>query len=539
MKEMKSFWKTLFSVFFVGCICGLTIVCVRNIKTKQTQQFDGVVNTDFGLFLAAQHALYVNDFATANTMIQNIKSDVKAVKNVKEFIGFFGGKIPKDVSSMKQEKDLTKRFIYDASLVKQDNWKELYQRHNKDMSVLVAPLRIFSAVHQGKTKEALAFVDDLKINKSWKAFIRGQIAVLNKDVKKAAEEFADVHPDFMNVNDYLYLMSFYKANDMVEDMDILRNDFISKPSGMIIADYPEIPEWSEYEGYKNNLVFGVIQTISHAQIMIFTDLSLLLLRFAEIIANETNIDAINYYLGQYYFYNSGDYKESFDKVSRNNPLYLFGQMKIAEKTGNFKEIRKLANNNPLFVSAVNTVVANDIKNGNKRSALRLINRGLKKVQENVYGRMHFLKQRANVYLMFNEPDKAQKDLKAVFDIDDKLSKDVLLLQARIWTQQNRNLEDAYDYVMTLIKRNTSDVVAWDALGVIVEKREGLDAALEVLERVGEISVTTSSLFEHLGDLYVKKGDKEKAEKAYLRAIDLSDDGLVVLPVVRKKIRKIK
>jgi len=93
--------------------------------------------------------------------------------------------------------------------------------------------------------------------------------------------------------------------------------------------------------------------------------------------------------------------------------------------------------------------------------------------------------------------------------------------------------------MTGVKRNTSDVEAWDILGVIVEKREGADAALELLERVGEISVSTSSLYEHLGDIYRKKGDKTAAQRAYMRALELSDDGLVVVPFVQKKLKRVR
>lgn len=539
MKEMKSFWKFIFSIFGIGCLLYLMVIIVHDVKNISVQHSENVLDTNYGSFLAAQHALYINDFASASEMIQNIKSDVSAVKDVKDYIDFFSGKMPENVSSMKQDKDLAKKLIYDAHLIQKNDWKSIYQRHGKDSSIFTAPLRIFSAVHQGKTKEALDYIDSLKTNKSWKAFIRGQVAVLNKDIDKAAKEFADVHPDFMNINDYLYLMSFYRANDMLEDMDILRNDFIAKPGGMLVLDYQDIPDWSEYDGYKNNLVFSIVQTISHTQILIFTDLSLMMLRFAEIITDDYNIDMINYYLGQYYFYNSGDYKSAFNKISKTNPLYLFGQMKIAEKAGDFKKIQNIAYNNPVFISAVNSVIKNDIKNGNKRSAIHLLNRALNYKGLHEMGRAYFLKQRANVYLMFNRPDDAQKDLKAAAELDDRLLPDVMLLQARIWTQQNRNLADAYNYVMSLIKTNTSDVIAWDALGVIVEKREGVDAALEVLERVGEVAATASSLFEHLGDLHIKKGNIEKAKKAYQRAIDLSDDGLVVVPVVKKKLRKLK
>ena len=124
-------------------------------------------------------------------------------------------------------------------------------------------------------------------------------------------------------------------------------------------------------------------------------------------------------------------------------------------------------------------------------------------------------------------------------MDGRLTADYLLLQARTWAAQNRELNRAYDYAMSLVKRNTSDIVAWDILGVVVEKREGVIAGLEVLERVSEIAVNVSSLYEHLGDMYIKQGDKEKAKKAYMRALDLSDDGLVVAPFVKKKLRKLK
>ena len=207
----------------------------------------------------------------------------------------------------------------------------------------------------------MKFIDSLKVSDSWKSFVRGQIAVLNNDIDLAAKEFANVHPDFMNINDYLYLMSFYREHDMVEDMKILRNDFMAKPGGMYISSYSDIPDWSNYAGYKNNLVFALIQNISHTQVMIYTDLSLMFLRFAQIISNETNLDTINYYLGQYYFHNSGDYKICFDSIKKSSPFYLFAQLHIAERNGDFKAINKIARNNPLFIPAVQIVMRENIK----------------------------------------------------------------------------------------------------------------------------------------------------------------------------------
>ena len=117
--------------------------------------------------------------------------------------------------------------------------------------------------------------------------------------------------------------------------------------------------------------------------------------------------------------------------------------------------------------------------------------------------------------------------------------EALSLQSKIWAAQNKNLEQANDYAMLLIRKSPADILAWDTLGRVIAVRESADAALDLLNRVGEVSETCSSLFEFLGDLYVKTGDKDKAEQSYKRAIELSDDGLVVVPYIEKKLKEIK
>lgn len=536
MKEIKSFFKV--------CAAAVLVCCAGYVIQKEIREFrmndSGMVtDTNYGKFLASQHALYINDFDSAQKFISDVDVDNSYVKNTKILASFFNGKMPENADSLKGAKEISSRLIYDAFLIQNDKWKELYKVHEKDKSVLFAPIRIFATAKQGKTKEALKYIDSLETTDSWKAFLRGQIAVLNNDVKKASLEFADVHPDFMNINDYFYLMSFYRENGMTEDMDILRKDFTERAGGMVVLDYSEIPDWSNFSGYKNNILFGVIQTVSHTQIMLLTDLSLMMLRFGQVISDGANEDALNYYLGQYYSFNNGNYEESFKKVSKTHPLYLFGQMKIAEKSKDINAIKKIAEKNPLFIPATNMMTNYYIRNGEKRAALRILNKALRHKNLTDTARMYFLKKRANVYLMFNEPKKAEKDVDAVMEIDDRLLNDILMLRARVWVALNKNLEEANNYAMMLVQRNTSSVPAWDLLGVVVEKNEGVDAALVVLKRVGEISSNTSSLYEHLGDLYMKKGDKEKARASYLRAVELSDDGLVVLPYVQKKLRKTK
>lgn len=538
MKEIK---KNYIGMFLISAI--LFCVAVIGYKTfVQNYQSAGqgamVENTDFGLFLATQHALYVNDFESASDMINAVKADKKIVNQTKNMADFFSGKIPENAKSMKDSKDLVEGMIYDAYLIQNNDWKGVYNRHNHDGIILSAPLRIFSAASQDRFKETYKFIDSLQTTDSWKSFVMGQIAVLRGNIDDAAKEFARVHPEFMNVNDYLYLMSFYKHNGMLEDMEILKDDFVAKVGGMYMIDYDDIPDWENYAGYKNNLVFSIIQTISHTQIVMYTDLSLMFLRFAEIISDAQNMDAINYYLGQYYYNNYGDFKTCFNKIPKSSPLYLFGQLRIAESDNNMKKIQKLARDNPLFVPALLIAVNENIRIGNRGAALKLINRGLRQRDLPIAGRVFFLKQRAYMNLMFNRPRAAQKDIDKIQDLEPGLSPDIMLLQSRVWEKRNKNLEGAYDYAMMLIKINKSDVNAWDTLGLIVKKREGAENALELMERVGE-SGASSAIYEHLGDLYMGQGDKGKALRAYEHALSLSDDCMIIVPNVEKKLRKLK
>lgn len=499
-------------------------------------------DSKYGAFLAAQHAIYVNDFEKAAEFSAQLKDvNYTTVQNTKFISEFLSGHMPDGVEILEEEKATASRLIYDAYLLTKDNWKELYKRHKKDESALASPLRIWSSVATDNKKDALKFIDSLPTNEAWKNFVRGQIYAETGDTEKAAEYFEKVRIDFMNINDYLYIMSFYNHNNMTDSAEKLREEFTSRPGGMFMLEYKEIPDWSLYSGYKNALAFSLIQNVSHTQIMMYSDLAILLLRFAQITGPSFNSDAndaINYYLGQFFFNNHGDYKSLFSKIDKGSPFYPFASLRSAEKNKDIKALEKIVKENPLFVSAINDLVAYYIKNGNKRAALRVINRALDDENLTETGHAFFLKSRAQIYYVFGDLDKAQSDLHDASDVL-MLDSEIMALQAKIWASQNREIENAYDYAMLLVKQDPTDIFAWDTLGYVVSVREGTDAALDLLKRVGELSTTCSSLFEHLGDLYLKKGDKKLAHDSYIRAIELSDDGLTVVPELKKKLRKLK
>ncbi len=511
--------------------------------THQSGQGDAfeIPTTKYGAYLAAQHAVYVNDFDSAQNMAAHLQDvDYPMVKNTVYIADFLSGKMPLDAHLLKKEKGMPAQLVYDAHLVLNDQWQELYNRHKTDSSALGAPLRIWPAVANKQKNSALKFIEKLPTHDSWKAFIIGQIYAESNEPDKAAEYFAKVKTDFMNINDFMYVMSFYKHHNMQNKADILRADFTSRPGGMFMLDYPDVPDWSVYQGYKNQLAFSLVQNVSHTQIMMYSDLAMLLLQFAHITAPDfaQNNNAIDYYLGNFFYTNNGDWQKHFAKISPESPFYLFGVLRNAEKTGDIEQLDKELKKHPLFVPAVNKLIAHHIKNGNKRAALRVADRAINNKNLDENGRAFFIKSRAQIHFAFGDLKSAQQDLHdaATVLITDP---EIFGLQAKIWAKQNRELENAYHYASTLVRQNPADILAWDTMGCVVAAREGADAALDVLKRVGEVAETCSALFEHIGDMYIKTGKKDEAIEAYRRAIELADDGLVVVPYIERKIRKIK
>jgi len=539
MRKIDNLFVTI-SLIAAIAVSGTTIWKYTH-TSDSTQIKHQMPDTQFGNFLAAQHAIYVNDFVSANNLADKL-NDVQypVVQNTKLISEFLGGHLPYDAKLLKNEKGMPAQLIYDAYLIKNNDWKELHNRHKNDEGALTAPLRIWSAIANDWRTNTFKFIDKLPTNDSWKSFVRGQIYAELKKPEEAAKHFDKVSIDFININDYLYLMSFYTHHNMPDAAQQLYEDFTSRPGGMFMQGYDNIPDWGLYTGYANALAFSLVQNVSHTQFLMYSDLSMLLLRFAQITAPEfaAHNNTVDYYIGQYFFNNVGDWESHFEKINPQSPFYLFAIMRASEKTNDIKKLQAALDAHPLFVPAINKVVGYYVQHGNKRAALRTIKRALSQDGLDDAGRAFFLKSRAYVHFAFGDLNAAQNDLRDASDIL-IVDTEILSLQAKIWAAQNREIENAYEYAMTLVAKNPSDILAWDTLGYVVATREGVDAALDVLERVGEVSETCSSLFMHLGDMYAEIGENQMAIDAYMRAIDLSDDGLVVVPEIERKIRKLK
>ena len=497
--------------------------------------------TPHGAYLAARHAIYVNDFDSA-VEFSSVTRDVQfdAVQDARHLSEFLSGKIPENAGDLKRATAPAAKLIYDAYLVANDDWGAFYKRHKNDKSALMASFKIWSMIGNNRRTEALKFVDSTPTNDAWQSFMRGQIYAETGNAKRAATEFARVRCDFMNINDYRYIMAFYIYNDMNDAADALRRDFTSRLGGMYMLEYTDIPAWETFAGTKNALAFSLVQTVSHTQIMMYSDLSLLMLRFAEITGPNfgNNNDAINYYLGQFFFNNGGDYQMYFDRIDPSSPYYLFGVLRNAERGGNIATLERVVKINPLFVPAVERLAGYHVHQGRYRAALRTIKQALDNPNLTEGGRARFLRNRAYMHYIFGKYDDAQRDINSATEV---LAIDGygMIIQALVWAAQNQELDNAYDYAMRVLMRDVRNVRAWDAVGVTVAAREGTAEGIKILEEVAERTHECSLLYMHLGDMYASAGNVEQARKAYQAAIDLSGDGWTSKPALQKKLRKLK
>ena len=78
--------------------------------------------SQFGAFLAAQHAIYVNDFENAARFADVLSdTEVVLVQNTKYLSDFLNGKMPTDAKMLKKEQGAAAKIIYDAHLVRMQN----------------------------------------------------------------------------------------------------------------------------------------------------------------------------------------------------------------------------------------------------------------------------------------------------------------------------------------------------------------------------------------------------------------------------------
>lgn len=96
----------------------------------------------------------------------------------------------------------------------------------------------------------------------------------------------------------------------------------------------------------------------------------------------------------------------------------------------------------------------------------------------------------------------------------------------VYAEQNKNLDEAKDYLLRAIKKEPTNGFYLDSLGWIYYRLNQLDLAEAELNKALKYEPQEGVIYEHLGEVEVKKGNIEKAidyfEKALLVRLSESD-----------------
>jgi tetratricopeptide (TPR) repeat protein len=545
MKKIKS-RNFLWIYFLIGLLVGWTGIYfglyLSGRGLSPSINYSDDFETDLGNWLAAQHAVFVDDFSSAIEFMDKIRNDKsEIVASSRNLVLFLDSGDLRGAEVLKKSNSAAWRVINAASSAKKGKWGDVYAEFKNERTQIMAPFRIWSGVASGNFKKTLDFINSFPANNSWKNFMRAMIYAATKNPKTARKYFGKVPAGFMNLLDYHIVMSFYKKHGFEKDWKELKEKWVDSPGGMYMSDLDLGENWSYYDSEQKMLAASLIQNVSHNGEAGFTDTGLLVLRVAAALGGMP--DAVNYYTGGYFYASGSDnYKKYWNKL-KDNPIYApFIEMKNAERIGDDdkteRELDSILRKNPLFMPAIQKLWRRNMQNGQKNNVLRILGIALRRPNVPAGGRAYLLKLRGHTFYIFERYEEAERDLKFAAKLS-PMEAGVMGLQARIWAAQKKNLNEAYRYAISLVKAFPANVENWDVLAMVVLAKEGDDAALEILDKVARVAEECSELFLHLGDLRLKAGLRLGAAQAYRKAVALSDDGLVIKSDVERKLRRLK
>jgi tetratricopeptide (TPR) repeat protein len=103
-----------------------------------------------------------------------------------------------------------------------------------------------------------------------------------------------------------------------------------------------------------------------------------------------------------------------------------------------------------------------------------------------------------------------------------------------WAEEGRNLEKAKTYIEQAVLQLPKDGFVRDSLGWVYYQLGDFPAAVRELELAVALSSDDPTIYEHLGDAYLKNNDRSKARKAYQKSLALHEEE-AKKEVVRRKL----
>jgi Tfp pilus assembly protein PilF len=138
----------------------------------------------------------------------------------------------------------------------------------------------------------------------------------------------------------------------------------------------------------------------------------------------------------------------------------------------------------------------------------------------------------SVYNELKNYSQAEKELSKAADLKPDYH-EALNFLGYLWVDQNKNLEKAGNLIRKALAFEPDNGAYVDSLGWYYFRKGNLQEALKEVSRASTL-IEDPVVYEHLGDIYLKLGDPEKAKLNWQRALKLDP----TLEAVKDKLSKI-
>lgn len=122
----------------------------------------------------------------------------------------------------------------------------------------------------------------------------------------------------------------------------------------------------------------------------------------------------------------------------------------------------------------------------------------------------------------NDPTGAMRQMEEVLKREPKHAR-ALNYVGYTWAEEGRNIEEAKAYIEQAVALLPKDGYVRDSLGWVYYRLGNFSAAVRELELAVMLSPDDPTIYEHLGDAYLKNNDSSRARKAYLKSLEFYED----------------
>ena len=378
------------------------------------------------------------------------------------------------------------------------------------------------------------FSEDKLLDKIIAAVIIEDLVLANKIADKL------ISIDKNNQEAYIVKLVYFYSNNQLEDIQKLNNNQINT-NELINYIFFNNNELKDKSKISNTLIDIVQSSYSNADQLSLNYNFLLFYTSLSKIIDEKN-DRATLIKGEL-FQNIEKFqlaREIFKKINSSSPYYIDAQRSLAINYSldeNFdeavNEIKNIVNNNSNNY-LLKKILADFYRIKKKYDLAILVYDEL--IQENRDDLWNIFYMRGICYERIGDWQSAEKDFIKSLDLNAD-SPNVLNYLAYGWIERETKIDQSLDMLKSAYNANPDSYYIIDSLAWAYFKKNDLNEAVKLMEKVIDLAPGEAISLDHLGDIYYAMNRKREAVHFWKQALELADPEDEIKESVKIKLKK--